>query len=313
MTPALRAATVVTAFTLSYGMIAATPAAADVVAAGTTAEVGPTSTVAPQALATTLRAKPYDVNGDGYSDAVVGAPGEGIGTTSQAGMLHVLYGRSTGITASGDRIIHQGTAGVPGSPEEGDWFGWTNASGDFNADGYADIAVSARAESVAAADVAGLVQVFYGSPTGPQTGNVTTLEVPREGLELGSALAAGHTRSFLAEPLPVVVGVQPGGTAVEQGHGTARQFAVVRVVADSDGEVGVAVAVDVSCGQRVSESVDSHRRAGHLVDTLREFLVRGGQSAGRAGVHENGAGVIPWAADCEVVFAVAVEISGSQR
>jgi hypothetical protein len=141
--------------------------------------------------ATTARAKPYDVNGDGYADAVVGAVGEDLGYDTDAGMLHVLYGRSSGITTYGDKVIHQDTSGVPGSPEDSDLFGWTNASGDFNADGYADVAVSTIGEDIGSAYESGLVQVFYGSSGGLRTSAVTGLEVPREYLTLGVGLAAG--------------------------------------------------------------------------------------------------------------------------
>jgi hypothetical protein len=68
---------------------------------------------ASQPHATTVRAKPYDVNGNGKADAIVGAPGEDLGYDQDAGMLHVLYGTSNGITTYGDRVIHQDTYGVP--------------------------------------------------------------------------------------------------------------------------------------------------------------------------------------------------------
>jgi hypothetical protein len=144
-----------------------------------------------QPHATTVRAKPYDVNGNGKADAIVGAPGEDLGYDTDAGMLHVLYGTSNGVTASGDRVLHQDTYGVPGSAEDGDLFGWTNTSGDFNADGFADVAVSVMAEDIGTTEDAGLVQVFYGSTNGLRTSGVTSLEVPRTGLTLGFALAAG--------------------------------------------------------------------------------------------------------------------------
>jgi hypothetical protein len=230
MKPVLRAATVVTALTVSYGMTATTPATAEVpagidAAGGAAASrapyqlpyrdtgeptnsadwkaahrtkapahttvAAPATTVAPQSPATTEPAKPYDINGDSYADVAIGAPGEDLGPDTNAGMLHVLWGRSTGVTTSGDRVIHQDTTGVPGSPEDGDLFAWTNTSGDFNADGYADIAVSTILEDIGTAADAGLVQVFYGSATGLRTSGVTGLEIPRTGMALGVGLAAG--------------------------------------------------------------------------------------------------------------------------
>ncbi|HEX6077845.1 MAG TPA: FG-GAP repeat protein [Micromonosporaceae bacterium] len=144
-----------------------------------------------QPAATTAAAKPYDIDGDGDADAVVGAVGEDLGYDTEAGMLHVLKGSSGGVTTSGDKVIHQDTYGVPGSAEDFDWFAWTNTSGDFNADGYADIAVSAIGEDIGSTWDTGLVQVFYGSATGLRSSGVTGLEVPRFDLFLGVGLAAG--------------------------------------------------------------------------------------------------------------------------
>jgi hypothetical protein len=164
-----------------------------VTAAMTIAVTSGMASVIPAVAAPALAAevKPYDVNGDGYADTVIGASGEDIGDAIDAGMLHILYGRSTGITTAGDQIIHQDTTGVPGATEEQDVFGAETASGDFNADGYADIAVSATLEDIGTVPDAGLVQVFYGSANGLRTSGVTGLEVPRPDLRLGWALAAG--------------------------------------------------------------------------------------------------------------------------
>jgi len=223
MKPVLRAATVVMTLAVSYGMIASSAATAGDPKSDTTTEKStntdttgrldalpyrdpsrrrssaaptPTRPAAPtmitgQPAATTARAKPYDVNGDGHAEAVVGAVGEDLGYDSDAGMLHVLQGRSTGVTTYGDKVIHQDTYGVPGSPEDDDMFAWTNTSGDFNADGYADVAVSVVGEDIGAAAESGLVQVFYGSTGGLRTTTVTGLAVPREYLALGVGLAAG--------------------------------------------------------------------------------------------------------------------------
>jgi len=137
------------------------------------------------------KAAPYDINGDGYRDVVVGSPGENLGSDTDAGMFHVLYSNAAGVTGAGSVAITQDTPGVPGSPEDGDQLGWTNTSGDFNTDGYADVAVAANAEDLGSAVYAGMVLVFYGSATGLRTDNVLSLEVARTELYFGDALAAG--------------------------------------------------------------------------------------------------------------------------
>src|SRR6185503_17557940 len=67
----------------------------------------------------TLREVPWDVNGNGYADLVVGAPGEALGTKTGAGQFHVLYSGASGVTGAGSVSISQDTAGVPGTAESG--------------------------------------------------------------------------------------------------------------------------------------------------------------------------------------------------
>ncbi|WP_461020194.1 FG-GAP-like repeat-containing protein [Streptomyces daliensis] len=76
-----------------------------------------------------------DVDGDGYSDLIIGADGEAIGSTKQAGSVTVVFGSKSGL--SSDAIAFH-------SPKvtENAHFGDKIAVGDFNHDGRADIAVS---------------------------------------------------------------------------------------------------------------------------------------------------------------------------
>ena len=67
-----------------------------------------------------------DADADGLFDLVVGAYGEAIGSKDGAGAITYLPGASWGITAAGSRLISQNTAGVPGSAEATDWFGYSS-------------------------------------------------------------------------------------------------------------------------------------------------------------------------------------------
>jgi hypothetical protein len=58
-------------------------------------------------------------------------------------------------------MLNQDSAGVPDTAEPNDAFGTALASGDFDCDGYADLAIGAPGESKATADV-GAVHILYG-------------------------------------------------------------------------------------------------------------------------------------------------------
>jgi disulfide bond formation protein DsbB len=98
-----------------------------------------------------------DFNGDTRADLAIGAPGE----NSFAGVVHVLYGSGTGLTAAGNQLWSQDSPGIAGVAEAGDAFGLALAAGDFNGNARADLAIGAPDENSV-----GVVHVLYGSGTG---------------------------------------------------------------------------------------------------------------------------------------------------
>jgi hypothetical protein len=106
-----------------------------------------------------------DFNGDGFSDLAAGAILETLGVVS-GGAVNVLYGSGRGLSPAGNQFWSQDSPGVEGEAESGDRFGWALAGGDFDADGFADLAVGARDKRVGDGYSAGAVNVLYGSSSG---------------------------------------------------------------------------------------------------------------------------------------------------
>jgi hypothetical protein len=121
-----------------------------------------------------------DFNDDGYTDLAVGVEFADSGGQSLSGAVQVIYGSETGLAAAGNQIWTQSGGWIDdagdgsgvylgdiyGGPEEGDRFGATLTVGDFNGDGYADLAIGAPYESIGDLDRAGAVNVLFGSETG---------------------------------------------------------------------------------------------------------------------------------------------------
>jgi FG-GAP repeat len=107
-----------------------------------------------------------DFDGDGFADLAVAAPSEDVGDILDAGNVTVAYGTASGLTASGAEVVRQGLSGVPGVPEQQDWFGSAVSAGDFDGDGFDDLAVGASQEDSGSILNSGNVTVVYGTASG---------------------------------------------------------------------------------------------------------------------------------------------------
>ena len=125
-----------------------------------------------------------DFDGDGYDDLAISAPGADDARPTASGSVHVLYGSSTGLTETGDQLWTLSTSGVDGTADDYDYFGDALAAGDFNCDGYADLAIGSPRKSN------GAVNVLYGSAGGLTS--VDDLLLSGSGGKYGAALAAGN-------------------------------------------------------------------------------------------------------------------------
>jgi hypothetical protein len=145
-----------------------------------------------------------DFNGDSFMDLAVGVPDETLGLVGAAGAVNVMYGAEPGgLHTGGSQYLTQDQDDTAGTAEAGDHFGAALAVGDFDWDGYDDLAVGVPGQQVGAAERAGAVHIFFGSDGGLQlTGQFTddfvlTQEAPfidddaGTGDQFGQTLAAG--------------------------------------------------------------------------------------------------------------------------
>jgi hypothetical protein len=122
-----------------------------------------------------------DVNGDGYSDVIVGVY---LYDNVQAdkGQVLVYYGSATGLPASPSWTA-EGT-------QTSELFGFAlNGAGDVNADGYADLIVGAVNHDNGQTDE-GQALVYYGSAAGLAASPSWTAEIDQTGASFGAAVAA---------------------------------------------------------------------------------------------------------------------------
>jgi FG-GAP repeat len=128
-----------------------------------------------------------DFNGDGYTDVAVATASASVTGHPEGGQVVALYGSAQGLSSDRHSTFGQNTPGVPGTVETGDDFGYATAAGDFDGDGYTDLAVGAPYEDVAD----GTVAVLWGSAQG-LTGGTTVPDPAGDSRdEWGRTLAAG--------------------------------------------------------------------------------------------------------------------------
>jgi hypothetical protein len=125
-----------------------------------------------------------DFNGDGYADLVFAIPSQDVDGFKNAGAVGVVYGSPSGLDASagpGNQCWNEDSPGLVGNtaaPQ--DHFGRHEGMGDFNHDGFDDLAIGIVSKDVDGKTDAGAVVVIYGTANGLDTpGNqYWTLDTP---------------------------------------------------------------------------------------------------------------------------------------
>jgi hypothetical protein len=173
-----------------------------------------------------------DFNGDGYDDLAVGVVGDP--PKDGGGAVQIHYGAAGGLDLSGSQRFHQDTPGIGDASEDDDNFGSSLAAGDFDNDGYDDLAIGVPYEDVTVTfgevDNAGMVQTLYGSGVGLSTSRSQTFDQgtagmadsPEGGDQFGKALTAGDFNGDGRDDLAVgVPGENSFAGAVQILYGSA--------------------------------------------------------------------------------------------
>lgn len=133
-----------------------------------------------------------DVNGDGDDDLIIGSPYEDIGSLDSAGYVTVVHGRFSGLNLSNTDGFEQS---IGTGSEAGDRFGEVIVAGDFNNDGFDDVAFGLPHENKGSQTDAGYICVHHGDASGlvPKKGfSRSSLDgSPAPYDRLGQALAVG--------------------------------------------------------------------------------------------------------------------------
>ena len=103
-----------------------------------------------------------DLNNDHTENLVIGIPYEDVHGRADARAASVIYGTANGLSTADDQLFTQDPL-AGGLAESFDYFGHALAMGDFDNEGYDDLAASELGATVAGAAGAGIVHVIPGS------------------------------------------------------------------------------------------------------------------------------------------------------
>ena len=205
-------------------------------------------------------ATPFDFDGDGREELVLGMPESAPRDADVADGVVVVH---EGPGSDQSTVITAERAGVPGPPTVHDRFGGGLASADFNRDGLADLAVGAPGRA--------LVSVVYGTQSGLDGGG--TQQIPRAALGL-PATAGRYGIGLAAADLDgngfgdLVIGA-PGALPVKTGSG------VMKIVFGGSDGLDVRTAKTLRPPDRTVGDFGNRIRAGDVNDDGRLDVLAG--------------------------------------
>lgn len=171
-----------------------------------------------------------DVNGDGYSDVIVGAPGYTNGQSGE-GATFIYHGSASGINTTPVNTIE--------SNQTNAFFGYSVAcAGDVNADGYSDVVVVFNGYTNGESNE-GAAYVYVGSSSGINTAPIAILETNQANANLSSVASAGDVNGDGYSDIIMGANNYSNGQASEGGafvyHGSASGINITAItIAESN-------------------------------------------------------------------------------
>ncbi len=257
-----------------------------------------------------------DFDDDGFEDLAIGVPSEDQPSTGdgRAGIVQVLFGSADGLTAIGDQLFGQLQFPLgQGGGDIDDHFGDALAAGDFDGDGFGDLAIGVPDEDVGAVVDAGTAHVLYGSAAGLTTTGSQTFhsdfpasmpDSANTNDALGKALATGDFDGNGTDDL--AVGMPGEGLGAQAQAGAVTVLYGLERATDAFGTVrfGSAMTVSEVAGNRIVGIV----REGGAVLAASVAHSRTGGSAAPGADFNYTAGVENWTAGDLGVEVTTVQI-----
>ncbi|MEQ8279690.1 MAG: serine hydrolase [Deltaproteobacteria bacterium] len=137
-----------------------------------------------------------NINGSPFDDLIVGVPDQNFGSATDAGMVVAFHGSAAGLLPAQTEVFTM--LSVPSQTRDADdRFGSVLAIGDFNANGFDDLAIGVPSKDSSGQSNSGMIAIFRGASQGLLPANVEWLtqnsgDASNEaGDEFGRALAVG--------------------------------------------------------------------------------------------------------------------------